>query len=105
MNVLPLLIPALLHPNSSPASLARPLYQPTTSQLAASYKRADEFGRQAASKVAMLRLDPTWIEGGKVLLYRKDAVGGTSEFVRVDATSGAKSAPFDATRLAAALSK
>ena len=103
MNLLPLLIPALLSPN--PGRLARPLYQPSTVQLAASYKRADEFSRQALSKVAMLRLDPAWIENGKAFWYRKDLIGGASEYVRVEAVTGAKTTLFDAPRLAAALTK
>jgi dipeptidyl aminopeptidase/acylaminoacyl peptidase len=103
MNVLPLLISTLLSPNSG--RLARPLYQPTTEQLVASYKRADEYGRQTLAKVAMLRLEPAWIDNGKAFWYRKDLVGGGSEFVRVDTSTGAKTALFDAPRLAAALSK
>ena len=53
----------------------------------------------------MLRLEPAWIEGGKAFVYRKELPGGASEFVRVEAATGAKSTPFDVARLAAALSK
>ena len=81
------------------------LYHPNPAQVAASYSRADSIGREARGKVAMLALMPNWIEGSAAFWYRKDELQGKSEFVRVDAHTGAKSAPFDKVRLAAALSK
>jgi len=73
--------------------------------VAASYKRADDYSRETLAKVAMLRLEPAWIDDGKAFWYRKEMPGGRGEFVRVDARSGEKTPVFDSTRLAAALSK
>lgn len=101
MTLLPLLFPTLLTSNAGGLSD----YRPTTAQVAASYKRADEYSRQTLAKVAMLRLEPAWIDDGKAFWYRKEAVGGASEYVRVDTATGAKTALFDASRLASALSK
>ncbi len=94
------LVPALLL-----APFERPLYRPSTAEVAAAYKRADTINREAGARVAMLRLAPNWIEDGRAFWYRKDAVGDKGEFVRVDARTGAKTPVFDQTRLAAALSK
>ena len=74
-------------------------------EVAAAYHRADAYSRETAAKVAMLRLEPNWIEDGKAFWYRRDLVGGGAEFVRVDSRTGAKTPLFDATRLAAALAK
>ena len=92
------LLPALLL-----SRFERPLYHPSTAEVAAAYRRADVVGREAAGRVAMLRLEPNWIEGGSAFWYRKDGLGERREFVRVDAKTGAKSAVFDPARLAASL--
>ncbi len=72
--------------------------------VAAAYRRADTVNRDAAARVAMLRLEPNWIDDGS-FWYRKDEIGGSSEYIRVDARTGAKTPLFDAPRLAAALVK
>lgn len=89
----------------STAGLERPLYRPSGAEIKAAYARADTISRESAAKAFMLRLEPTWIEGGKAFFYRKDAAGGTSEFIRVDTTTGAKTPLLDQSRLAAALTK
>jgi dipeptidyl aminopeptidase/acylaminoacyl peptidase len=82
-----------------------PLYHPTQAEVASAYKRADTLSRDARAKVSMLSLLPTWLDNGAAFWYRKETVDGKSEFIRVDCRTGAKTAPFDKTRLATALGK
>ena len=89
--MLPFLLPAILAHSQ-------------TVDVAAAYHRADTVNRDAAARVAMLRLEPNWIDAG-AFWYRKDELGGSSAYVRVDARTGAKTPLFDAPRLAAALAK
>lgn len=98
LPVLPALV--LLHLGPS-----RPLYHPSTADIAAAYKRADGYSRAAVARTAMLRLDPIWSPSGKEVWYRKDLMGSAHEFVRVDTTTGARVPAFDHARLAEALSK
>jgi dipeptidyl aminopeptidase/acylaminoacyl peptidase len=53
----------------------------------------------------MVVLQPNWLERGAAFWYRRDESGDRREFIRVDGHTGAKSPLFDASRLAAALSK
>jgi len=78
----------------------RPLYHPDSSHIQEAYRRADTINRDARTKVAMLALQPNWIQGGSSFWYRRDELGGKSEFIRVDARTGAKTPAFDAVRLA-----
>ncbi len=83
----------------------RPLYHPSDADLTAAYHRADTVSRESASRAFELRLEPNWTEDGKAFWYRREIPGGAAEFVRVDARTGAKTALFDAPRLAAALAR
>ena len=84
---------------------ARPPSHPSPTEIAAAYRRADAVSRESAARAFGLRLDPTWIDDGRAFWYRREGSDGTAEFVRVDARTGAKTALFDAPRLAAALAK
>jgi len=75
-------------------------YKPTSAELAAAYVRADTIGSTWASLSKNLRLEPRWIDDGKAFWFRREGVGDTAEFVRVDSATGAKSPLFDAKRLA-----
>ena len=68
----------------------------------ADYERSATVNRQLAGLTVNVAQTPTWI-GPTRFWYRKSVKGG-NEFVLVDATTGAKRAPFDHARLAAALS-
>jgi dipeptidyl aminopeptidase/acylaminoacyl peptidase len=68
----------------------------------ADYQRAATVNQQLAGLTVDVAQDPTWI-GPTRFWYRKSVKGG-DEFVLVDATTGAKRAPFDHVRLATALS-
>ncbi len=72
---------------------------------AADYERAATIGARLKETVFRDRITPRWDETGSRLWYRVRTGPSASEFVRVDAESGTKSAAFDAVRLAAALAK
>src|SRR5581483_11792643 len=68
----------------------------------ADYERAATVTQRLAGLTVNVAEAPTWI-GPTRFWYRKSVKGG-HEFVLVDAARGAKRAPFDHARLAAALS-
>ena len=80
-------------------------YKPTMAELPALYHRADTLGREYATHAFNVALMPHWYDDSGKLWYRKAMAGGKSQFVSVDCASGAKGSPFDAAKLAAALSK
>ena len=100
MALISALLPVLLL-----SGTARPLYRPSQRDLVAAYRRADSLGRENAARVAILRLEPNWLDGGSALWYRRDGLEGRREFVRVDTRTGAKTPLFDHARLAASLGK
>ena len=79
--------------------------QPKPDEIRARYARADRIGGEFASKVFNRSLQPNWLENGSKFWYRSDYAAGKSKFVLVDSATGAKSAPFDATKIADALKK
>jgi dipeptidyl aminopeptidase/acylaminoacyl peptidase len=83
----------------------RPLYRPSTEEVARSYHRADTIGDIWSKKAAMLRLEPHWIDGGSSFWYLQDRVGGGSSYVRVSCATGDKTALFDHVQLANALGR
>lgn len=96
------LVPILLLANHV---IDRPLFHPSTEQVAATYKVADGLGRKNAALATMMRLTPEWLDGGKAFWYRKDALDGKASYVKVDCATGTKTPLFDAKRLADSLSK
>jgi dipeptidyl aminopeptidase/acylaminoacyl peptidase len=76
----------------------------TTADVAAAYARADSISRDSLAKVAMLRLESGWIDGGKAMWFREDHVGGTRQYMRVDTATGKIAPLFDHKRLAGQLS-
>lgn len=80
-------------------------HAPAPNALLESYQRGPQLERQARGAVDRLTLSPEWIEGGAAFWYRNALVGGREEFWLVDASTGRKSAAFDAAKLAKALSE
>ncbi len=70
----------------------------------ADYQRAAEVNEEYRGLVVDIPLNLHWIDGSETFVYDKTVEGG-HEFVQVDAATGARQAPFDQARLAAALSK
>ncbi len=68
----------------------------------ADYLRSDSIGARTAGLVVNEAEAPSWIGSSNRFWYRKSVQGG-DRFVLVDATTGAKSEPFDHDRLASAL--
>jgi len=79
--------------------------QPSPAEIAKRYDRADRIRGEFAAKAFHLSLEPNWLDEGKRFWYRRDLPSNRREFVLVDSATGAKSAPFDAARLAESLKK
>ena len=80
-----------------------PNYKPSPADLKAAYARADGLTRDEESKSYRLRLNPTWLEGGKRFWYSVDVPGGGREFWIVESETGEKRPAFDDARLARAV--
>ena len=70
----------------------------------ADYARANGLAKQLAGKVYRTNVTPNWIDANR-FWYRNDLPGGRREFVLVDPAKAEKRPAFDATKLAAALTK
>ncbi len=68
----------------------------------ADYERSDSLAARLSGLVVNEAEAPSWIGSSDTFWYRKSVQGG-DRFVLVDATTGAKSEPFDHDRLASAL--
>jgi dipeptidyl aminopeptidase/acylaminoacyl peptidase len=77
-------------------------YVPTPDQLRDAGRRPQRFG--PAGPVYKAQITPHWFHDNTRFWYRNDLRGGTREFILVDAERGTRTAAFDHTRLAAALS-
>ncbi len=95
LSALSVLSAALVFSTSAPS-----LAQVTT----ADYQRAQALRQQYESAAVFVPDTPTWINGSHRFYYRRTLANGF-EFVMVDADTRQKSAAFDHTRLADALSR
>ena len=68
-------------------------------------KRAESFGKTAASLIVRQNFLPSWSADGSQLLYRINTAPQQHRFFQVDLKSGAKSPAFDHEALAQALTK
>ena len=71
----------------------------------ADYERAENLRRLTEGKVLNQQLAAQWLPDNRHFWYRREAGGGSVEFVLVNAETGAKQPAFDHARLAAALQK
>lgn len=68
--------------------------------------RAEAFGRQAPGLISRDRIKIWWSQDGGEIVYRVNTDRpDTSEFIRMDASTGAKTPAFDHKRIAASLSQ
>ncbi|MBS1705279.1 MAG: prolyl oligopeptidase family serine peptidase [Armatimonadetes bacterium] len=95
------LVTTILLASSAPSE--RPMFHPTTAQVAESYRRADTIGQDWRRKAFLLRLEPHWFSDGKEFWYRRDASDGKWQFIRVESKSGTKKPLFDSAKLAVAI--
>ncbi|MCI0456189.1 MAG: S9 family peptidase, partial [Gemmataceae bacterium] len=80
-------------------------YVPTPAELRVSEQNARQLASRLQGRVFRASVTPHWFADNTRFWYRNDLLGGSKEFILVDAEQGTRQPAFDHQKLAAALSK